>query len=201
MLSLSPTLWALGLGQQRMRLGAITVSLGAFRGEGRGMRSSKNPTTRAILRASSAAEAELPKSEADRFKSDEGSKIARAWAMKGRTAAIVLPKRYENTIVYHGLKEGHERKGFGFVTRSRPGAEFHGKLQAFRIRPGAKIYPDLEASEAIVAERGDDPHDALATGIETLFEQPESSSAGVVHFEDLFQSKEQRMAASRTSTT
>ena len=109
------------------------------------------------------------------WEGNEGSEHAREWAKESvakRLTTLFDPKRDGDPIVYHGVKPGHDRAGFTFVTRSHGGAKYHGDVQAFRIRPGAPIHADLEISDE-------------KTGRETLLEPPEEDSSGIIHFTDL----------------
>ncbi len=82
------------------------------------------------------------------------------------------PKDAELTV-YHGQKQGFEqREGYLFVTLSKSGAEFHGDVSEYKLKPGAKIYPDLSE------------YDQDISGLESLFSYRGSSSA-IIHTSDL----------------
>ncbi len=118
----------------------------------------------------------------------EGSPTAAKWAAEGekhgltstfvpedkttpRDLAKMTPQQIAALpLVYHGVKEGHQRLGYMFVTKRRSGAEFHGNVQAYRVLPNARVHADIEA-------------DMKRNGLQTL-NDPRGSSA-IIHRSDL----------------
>lgn len=102
-----------------------------------------------------------------------GSPIATEWAQKGKEAGLTSKfAGGESPVVYHGLKPGHAAEGHLFVTRSKAGAEFHGKATAYRLKPGAEIHADIETN-------------MKRTGKQTLLDAKEGDSSGIIHRADL----------------
>lgn len=104
-----------------------------------------------------------------------GSPIAQKWAQTGHQNNLTSkfdPAQHGDPTVYHGLKPGFERKGFGFVTKDPKAAAFHGNVGSFKIKPGASIYSDIESG-------------LNRTGVETLIYPKPENSSGIVHFDDL----------------
>ncbi len=136
-----------------------------------------------MVQIAAAAGGSLDKAAADdearddrgRWSREEGSPIARTWAKTGDEKGLTTifdPEKHGNPTVYHGLKPGFDRKGFAFVTRDQEGAAFHGDVTAYKIRPGAKVYADIES-------------DVKHTGEQTLLTAKQNQSSGIVHFNDL----------------
>ena len=105
-----------------------------------------------------------------------GSPIASKWA--AQSDSLGLTSNYKPgageapLVVYHGLKPGYDAAGHMFVTTSQPGAEFHGPVTAYQVRPGAKIFPDLEGG-------------TKETGLETLRDPQYGGSSAIIHRDDL----------------
>jgi hypothetical protein len=116
------------------------------------------------------AKAGRPKNPKDETK---GSPTASAWAQRSKDAGLTSVHDNQNSvIVYHGLAEGHTAEGYLFVTRSKKGAEFHGTVTAYQIKPGAEIHADTET-------------DMKHTGQQTLLDAKEGNSSGIIHSSDL----------------
>jgi hypothetical protein len=101
--------------------------------------------------------------------------IAEKWAHESEQRGLTSvydPQRHGNPIVYHGLKQGYAREGYLFVTRDPQGAAFHGTVQSFAIKRGAKIHADLENGTA-------------KTGEQTLLLATVGDSSGIIHWSDL----------------
>lgn len=105
-----------------------------------------------------------------------GSETARSWAKQGKDLGLASKFSGGKQVVYHGVAKGHERVGFLFVTRDKAGAATHGDVQAFAIKHGATIYPDLEANKT-------------RTGSQTLLEGKANESSGIIHANDLVPTK------------
>jgi hypothetical protein len=105
-----------------------------------------------------------------------GSPIAAKWAAQGDQ--LGLTSTYKPVaddaplLVYHGLKPGHDAAGHMFVTTDQKGAEFHGPVTAYQVRPGAKVFADLEGG-------------TKETGLETLLDPKYGGSSAIIHRADL----------------
>lgn len=106
-----------------------------------------------------------------------GHPLAREWAAEGAYASTYRPKSSDQPLlVYHGSKSARNRVGFLFVTTSKSGAASHGDITEYTVKPGARIYPDLEAQAYL-------PAGADRSGLGTL--RSPNGSAAIIHVDDL----------------
>jgi hypothetical protein len=124
--------------------------------------------------ATGSASAASPEPESE----TTGSRRAREMALKGEAEGLQSVYRPKDgdapLIVYHGSKSSGDPQGFVWISRSPIVAENFGEVKSYRVKPGAKIYPD---------------YNGMATtrepGLDQLLEKDPYDSSAIIHASDL----------------